>query len=274
MPIFRIERTKDYTVMCNYHLKDARLTLKAKGLLSIMLSLPENWNYSIRGLAAICKEGVDAVGAALKELETTGYMKRNQLRGEHGRIADTEYIIYEKPYTVSPDTENPDMDEPGTENPAKLNINKSSIKELNTKRFNIHSIPICEEWERKEEVTNSAVEAYREIIQENIAYALLSNDADIDSGQLDEITDLILETVCTAKKTIRIAGDDFPSELVKSKLLKLNDMHIRFVLDCMKENTSEIKNIKKYLLAVLFNAPSTMESYYSARVRRDEQCDG
>lgn len=240
----------------------------------MMLSLPEDWNYSIRGLSAICKEGVDAVGAALKELEAAGYMKRHQLRGVYGRIADTEYIIYEKPYTVSPDTENPDMDEPGTENPAELNINKSSIKELNTKRLNIHSIPICEEWARKEEVTTSAVEAYREVIQENIAYDLLSNDADIDSEQLDEITDLILETVCTAKKTIRIAGDDFPSELVKSKLLKLNDMHIRFVLDCMKENTTQIRNIKKYLLAVLFNAPSTMESYYSARVRRDEQCDG
>ena len=111
--------------MCNCHLKDARLTLKAKGLLSMMLSLPEDWNYSIRGLAAICREGVDAVGSALKELEEAGYMKRHQLRGDHGRIADTEYIIYEKPYTVSPDTENPDMAKPYPENCKKCRLHVS-----------------------------------------------------------------------------------------------------------------------------------------------------
>ena len=96
MAVYRVERTRDYTVMCNYHLKDKALSLKAKGLLSMMLSMPEEWNYSTRGLAAICKEGVEAVGNALKELEKAGYMVRRQLRGYvQGKGLDNldEYIV-------------------------------------------------------------------------------------------------------------------------------------------------------------------------------------
>lgn len=95
MAVFRIEKTRDYTVMSNHHLKDRTLTLKSKGLLSMMLSLPDEWNYTTRGLAAICREGVDSIGAALKELETHGYIRRTQLRDEKGKITDTEYVIYE-----------------------------------------------------------------------------------------------------------------------------------------------------------------------------------
>lgn len=82
---FRIEKTRDYTVMSNHHLKDRTLTLKSKGLLSMMLSLPDEWNYTTRGLAAICREGVDSIGAALKELENYGYIRRTQLRDEKAR---------------------------------------------------------------------------------------------------------------------------------------------------------------------------------------------
>ena len=94
MAVFRVERTRDYTVMCNHHLKDSNLSLKAKGLLSMMLSLPDEWNYTTRGLAAICKEGVDAIGKTLKELEQAGYIIRRRLRGKDGRISDTEYTIF------------------------------------------------------------------------------------------------------------------------------------------------------------------------------------
>ncbi len=80
MAVFRIERTRDYTVMSNHHLRDKALSLKSKGLLSMMLSLPEDWNYTTRGLAKICKEGVDAIGGALRELESAGYIVRHQLR--------------------------------------------------------------------------------------------------------------------------------------------------------------------------------------------------
>ena len=143
MAVFRIEKTRDYTVMSNHHLKDRTLTLKSKGLLSMMLSLPDEWNYTTRGLAAICREGVDSIGAALKELEAHGYIRRTQLRDEKGKITDTEYVIYEmpqceppsspgtplpgtaKPYTENPDMGIPDTAEPCTENPAQLNTNSN-----------------------------------------------------------------------------------------------------------------------------------------------------
>ena len=131
MAVFRVEKNHNYTVMSNYHLRDTGLTLKAIGLLSKMLSLTDEWDYTTRGLAAICKEGVDAIGAALKELETRGYLIRRQIRDSKGRITDTEYTIYESPHTplpdtASPDTENPYLDtpytgEPYTEKPAQLN---------------------------------------------------------------------------------------------------------------------------------------------------------
>ena len=120
MAVFRIEKTRDYTVMSNHHLKDRTLTLKSKGLLSMMLSLPDEWNYTTRGLAAICREGVDSIGAALKELETHGYIRRTQLRDEKGKITDTEYVIYEMPQCEppsSPDTPLPGTAKPYTENP-------------------------------------------------------------------------------------------------------------------------------------------------------------
>ena len=115
MAVFRIQRTHDYTVMSNYHLRDQNLSLKAKGLLSMMLSHPDEWNYTTRGLAAICKEGVDAIGSTLKELEAAGYIARHLLRDANGRIRDTEYIIYERPpKTAAPDTEPPDTENPDT----------------------------------------------------------------------------------------------------------------------------------------------------------------
>ena len=143
MAVYRVQRTRDYTVMSNYHLKDKGLTLKSKGLLSMILSLPEEWNYTTRGLASICKEGVDAIGSALKELETAGYIVRRQLRGTNGRITDTEYIIYEqpqpkKPDMLPPDTENPDMVKPDTEKPAELNIEKSNTE----KQLLMDQVPI------------------------------------------------------------------------------------------------------------------------------------
>ena len=137
MAVFRIEKARDYTVMSNHHLRDQSLSLKAKGLLSMMLSLPEEWNYTTRGLASICKEGTDSIGSALKELERTGYIVRNRLRDSKGKILDVEYVIYKIPHpaaepdTAAPDTacphpENPDMDIPCLEKPSQLNIDRES----------------------------------------------------------------------------------------------------------------------------------------------------
>ena len=298
MAVFRIEKTRDYTVMSNHHLRDTDLSLKSKGLLSMMLSLPEDWNYTTRGLAKICKEGTDSIGSALKELERAGYIVRNRLRDSKGKIADVEYIIYETPHppepdgpceeapdTACPDTENPDMDTPGLENRPQLNKDKRKPDEKRkdgsiTDGSNpIQSNPqsLMERPPDRDGMGTDGMgarEAYREIILDTIGYEYLLQDDHIDREQLDEIAELIVDTVCSARKTIRIAGDDYPAEVVKSRFLKLDSSHVRYVMDCMRDNTTYVRNIKKYLLAALYNAPSTISNYYSSLVQHDMYGDG
>ena len=123
MAVFRIERTRDYTVMSNHHLRNKELSLKAKGLLSQMLSLPDNWDYTLKGLSLINRESVDAIRTAVWELEKAGYILRRQGRDEKGKMTAIEYTIYEQPHMplpgmACPDTEKPDMDSPDTGTPA------------------------------------------------------------------------------------------------------------------------------------------------------------
>ena len=295
MAVFRVERNRGYTVMSNHHLRNRGLTLKAKGLLSQMLSLPDNWDYTLAGLSHINREKIDAIREAVRELEKAGYIVRSRERDKKGRLRGADYIIYEQPQPPvldlptleNPTLDNPTLENPTLENPTQLNkdISRTDLskkEESNTDLSNTHSIPILSPYpspftedaaepERKgtEAKTQSAIEIYREIIKENIEYDILIQDPHMDKDRLDEIVDLILETVCTARKTLRIAGDDYPAELVKSKFLKLTSSHIEFVLDCMRENTTKIRNIKQYLRAVLFNAPSTIDSYYTALVAHD-----
>ena len=289
MAVFRVEKNRGYTVMSNHHLRNAGLSLKSKGLLSMMLSLPEDWNYTTRGLAKICKEGTDSSGSALKELERAGYIVRNRLRDSKGKIVDVEYVIYETPHppdtgqpcedepdTACPDTENPDMDNPCLENRPQLNKEKRNPEEQNTDSLStegsnpIQSSPqtpagakrIGQDWMRERE-------SYRELILENIEYDYLCRDDRLDRDMLNELVELMVDTVCSHRETIRIAGDDYPAEVVKSRFLKLNSSHIEYVLDRMRENTTYVRNIKKYLLAALYNAPATIDSYYASLVNHD-----
>ena len=302
MAVFRVEKNKGYTVMSNHHLRNRELSLKAKGLLSQMLSLPEDWDYTLAGLSLINREKIDAIREAVRELEKAGYIVRSRERDEKGRLRGAEYVIYEQPPTLDlPTLENPTLDnptlekptqeKPTLENPMQLNkdIKKTDLpkkEKSNTDLSSTHSIPIHSlnplpygededeaaeppERKRKEAARQSAVEIYREIIKDNIDYDILMEGNRTDRERLDEILDIILETVCTSRKQIRIAGDDYPAELVKAKFMKLNSSHIEFVMDCMRENTTKIRNIKQYLRAVLFNAPSTIDNYYTALVAHD-----
>ena len=291
MAVFRIERTRDYTVMSNHHLRDKGLSLKSKGLLSMMLSLPEDWNYTTRGLAKICKEGVDAIGGALRELEGAGYIVRHQMRDRQGRISDTEYVIYEQPQpkapdtpqpdTASPDTENPYLADPDTEKPAELNIEKSKTQKSNTQGASTDSIPFrgtaaARPTERKgrDAMSVEEMQSYRDLVLENIEYDHLCREFATYREDLDEIVELIVETVCARRKTTRIAGADFPHEVVRSRFLKLDSSHIEFVMECLHNNTTEIRNMKQYLLTVLFNAPTTMNNHYTAQVNHDMHAGG
>ena len=272
MAVFRVERTRDYTVMCNHHLKDSGLSLKAKGLLSMMLSLPDEWNYSTRGLAAICKEGVDAIGKVLKELEQAGYIVRRQLRSADGRICDTEYTIYEQPRppdTALPDTENPyldipDMEQPDTDNPAQLNTKKSNTKQSNTNLSSTHSFfPSAPEPDGLTDGLDKKAE-----IQEQIEYDILCQQ--YDRMQLDELVEIMLEVSMNRSPMIRIGRDaEYPTGFVQQRFEKITSMHIEKVMDGIRENTTRVWNTKAYLMAALFNSVSTIDNHYAMLVNHD-----
>ena len=135
MAVMRVEKNQNYTTMSNYHLQDTRLTLKAIGLLSKILSLPDDWDYTVAGLASICKEGKDAVRSALEELETAGYIERRQTHAADGSFAGNEYIVYESPADVrSPLSGFPSTDKPSTGNPLTGNPTEQNTNIQNTKR--------------------------------------------------------------------------------------------------------------------------------------------
>ena len=287
MSVFRVEKNKGYTVKSNHHLRNHTLSLKAKGLLSQMLSLPEDWDYTLQGLAQINKESIDAIREAVRELERAGYIKRSRERDERGCLRWTVYTIYEQPHTEPtpeeptqalhtldhPTLEKPMLDFPTLENPMQLNTKGKNKEKQNTDQSITDSIPFPsgfpESPAQKRTEAKETFESYRELILENIDYDVLAGDPCVDREQLDEIVDLLQETVCSTRSRIRVAGNDYPAEVVRSKLLKLNSEHIRFVTDCLKQNTTRIRNIRQYLLTVLFNAPSTMNSYYTALVAHD-----
>lgn len=286
MAVFRVKKTGNFTILSNYHLRDRSLSLKAKGLLSQILSLPDNWEYSIRGLACINKESEDAIRSAVHELEQAGYVRRGQGRASSGKMTAGEYTIYEHPRKApeAPSQEKPHMDLPLRENPAPVNPvpvnpaaeNPAQIKKeeiikdkRKTEETSIESNPIDAK-EREENFRDFVnIHDYEELLRENIEYDTLLQDSMIDHERVDELFCLMLETVCTAKKSLRIAGSEYPAELVRSRFFKLDSGHIRYVCECMDENKSRVRNIKKYLLAALFNAPVTMEHYYTAKVNYD-----
>ena len=267
MAVFRVQKTQNYTIMSNHHLRNKALSLKAKGLLSLMLSLPEDWDYTTRGLASICKEGVDSVCATVRELEAAGYIIRRRIRDKNGQMRGMEYTVLEEPQPPQPEPEQaepscakpeqvkPKREKPVQANPAQLNT-KGQKKEI-TKNV---SNPIRTADER---------EQYRALIRENIEYDILAKNNPADRIRLDELVELMLDTICSNRSNIRIAGDEFPAEVVKSRFLKLEAQHIQYVLDSLKDNPPHIRNIKKYLLAALYNAPLTIENYYAAQINDD-----
>ena len=283
MAVFRVEKTKDFTVMSNHHLRNTELSLKAKGLLSLMLSLPEDWDYTTKGLAHICRDGVDSITTALKELERHGYLTRQRLRYENGQLGDIEYTIHEKPATgvkqgVPPKRENPRqvnprqvkpvLGKPQQEKPAQLNIQEQSKEKQNTDVLT--SFPSF--WREDRSTQKDRMERrkiYSEQIRENISYDYLSNYTNADRERLDELVSLMLDTVCSTKSSIHVAGEELPAEVVRSRLLKLTGAHLLYVLDRINENTTEVRHVKPYLLTALYNAPLTMDNHYALMVGHD-----
>ena len=208
--VFRVHKNENYTVLSNYHFKEKGLTLKAKGLLSLMLSLPEDWDYSAAGLVTLSKDGKDSVNAALKELEKFGYLRRTQAVNEHGKFSGYNYEIFEqpiaaeerpktaKPTTDKPFTENPSTEKPTTENPPQLNTYNSNTQKSNTNKSS------TEEKERKK------------------AQAGASYDAIINARIFNEAVKKTLYEFIKMRKLIKKPLTDFALEKLINKLEKIS----------------------------------------------------
>ena len=300
MAVFRIDKTKNYTVMANYHLRDTSLSLKAKGLLSLMLSLPEGWDYTTKGLACICKDGVDSICSTVKELENAGYVQRRRLRNELGHLTEVEYTILEKP--VRPDsTENPpkagkapkrenpvlekpvlgnpvldipeqafpELEEPEQENPVQLNIQESITEKLNTDLSSKDSFfPSAEAVPSTRQAPLTDGKKEREKIRAQIDYDIMRER--YGREQIDELVEIMLEVSMNRSPTIHIGREaEYATAYVQDRFSKINAMHIERVCDGIQDNRTQVRNTKAYLLAALFNAVSTLDSYYTMQANYD-----
>ena len=270
--------------MANHHLRNRELSLKAKGLLSLMLSLPEDWDYTTKGLSCICKDGVDSICATIKELEKAGYVKRRRLRDAQGRLSDLEYTILEKPEplpsppespqrenpvvvkpdVVEPDVDNPELGKPHTENPAQLSIQEVNKQESITGQSNTHSFfPAGAPAEGQKDALDE-----REKIKHQIEYDWLREQ--FRAEPIDELVEIMLEVAMNRSPTIRIGRDaEYPTSYVQDRFSRITSMHIERVCDGIRDNHTQVRNTKAYLLASLFNAVSTLDSYYTMQANSD-----
>lgn len=309
MAVFRIDKTRDYTVMANFHLRDISLSLKAKGLLSLMLSLPENWDYTTKGLAQICKDGVDSICATVKELEKAGYVQRRRLRDDLGRLAEVEYTILEKPIIPVPEEdppkrkkpvqvepqepeavssqpetpkrENPVLDNPVLVSPVLDSPKLASPEQENPAQLNTNT-------SSKEKINNDLSNTHSFFPSAEETCNSGRTERRITSGdiraqieyeimvqryrrdQLDELVEIMLEVALNRSPTIRIGRDaEYPTYFVQERFQKINALHIEKVMEGIAENRTRVYNTKAYLMAALFNSVSTIEHHYTMQYNAD-----
>ena len=245
--------------MSNHHLRNMEISLKAKGLLSVMLSLPDNWDYTIKGLSIINKEGLDSIRSTIHELELAGYVERKRTRDLRGRFHTSEYIIREKP--VSPVSENPTLDVPTQVPPMSGNPTQIS-KEVIKKDKSITDLSITHSFFQAQSAEGTNGDDERNRIKSQIEYDCMAER--YSRRQLDELVEIMLEVALNRSQTIRIGRDqEYPREYVQERFSKINASHIERVMDGIEDNQTPVKSTKAYLLAVLFNSVSTIDHYYT-----------
>lgn len=265
MSTFRVNKNVNYTVMSNHHLQDKRLSLKAKGLLSYMLSLPDDWDYSLKGLTTGCRDGIDSVRSTVRELEARGYLRRSKVRDARGRIVDYNYEVFELPQkesaedvpvpaSDSPSSENPTSGFPTLENPIQQNTNKQ-----NTKRQSTNLSGQTAETEDFDQMATRVRAEFREKLEIDILAKRYAPE------MLQELLDNIVEMYCCPLKTQYIGKQAQTTKAIRLRLDKLTSQHAEYIFDVMANTTQPIKNIMAYLRTTILNAPTTMEHYYQAQ---------
>ena len=297
--VCRVNKNANYTVMSNYHLRSTNLSLKAIGLLSKVLSLPENWDYSISGLTAICKEKETAIKAALDELKHWGYLVVTKLMPNETNSGRIEYVydFYEYSEKDTPDADQNDddtYDEDGdvstvsvkkapqgaekqgienlpleilpieiqaVENQGQINTKKKIKKnQILSDQVSINQSPSDSEKavENVENQTDGLIdgyisekEVYTDVVKTNIEFPYFAEWLG-DEEEAEEIVQMIVRRICSRKKTERICGQDFPREVVKSAMLKVDINVLENAIEQMKR-TDNVRNYESYLISTLFN---------------------
>ena len=282
MSTFRVNKNVNYTVMSNHHLQDRRLSLKAKGLLSYMLSLPDDWDYSLKGLTIGCKDGLDSVRTAVLELEEHGYVRRQKVRNAKGQIIDYDYQVYESPVEdapavpgkeggpsnpsaskspksrmkpcSSPFLDFPNLAEPNLEKATQQNTNKQ-----NTKRQSTNLSGPTGESADFDQMEAQVREEFRERLEIDTLAQRYAPD------KLEELLDNIVEMYCCPRQTQYVGKQPQTTKAIRLRLDKLTSQHVEYIFDVMSNTTQPIKNIMAYLRTTILNAPTTMEHYYQAQ---------
>ncbi|SFC02829.1 DUF6017 domain-containing protein [Ruminococcus albus] len=297
--VCRVNKNANYTVMSNYHLRSTNLSLKAIGLLSKVLSLPENWDYSISGLTAICKEKETAIKAALDELKHWGYLVVTKLMPNETNSGRIEYVydFYEYSEKDTPDADQNDddtYDEDGdvstisvkkspqgaekqgienlpleilpieiqaVDNQGQINTKKKIKKnQILSDQVSINQSPSDSEKavENVESQTDGLIdgyisekEVYTDVVKTNIEFPYFAEWLG-DEEEAEEIVQMIVRRICSRKKTERICGQDFPREVVKSAMLKVDINVLENAIEQMKR-TDNVRNYESYLISTLFN---------------------
>lgn len=267
MPVLKNKTQGNYVNVYKGIAMNPALSLRDRGMMLTLLSLPDNWDFTTAGLRKILPDGKHSIKSSIDSLQEFGYLSKQQSRGEGGVFGENVIEVYEtpqSPFSIFPVSDNPASVKPVAEKQPQLNNKKLTNNESNNKRLNNQSINQKIETDGIDEM-----EAYIDIVKENIDYEYLLKDNPYKKEVIEEILNLIVETVSVKRKTVRIAGADYPYEVVKGKFLKLEMGHIQYVIECMDKNSSKVRNIKNYLLTALYNAPNTIGNYYRSEVNHD-----
>ena len=291
MAVFRVEKTRDFTVMSNHHLRNNNMSLRAKGLLSLMLSLPEDWDYTLKGLARISTEGIDAIRTVIRELEDLGYLERHRKRNEKGQLKEAEYIIHERPIEIpehdmectseppvfdssvsdKPMSEIPILDEPVSEGTTQLNTNILNTKELNTDVSKYPSINNADNRERLGKLNAKRwMDRYnenKELVKENIDFEYLCLYH--ERGVVKNIVNIMAEVLTVDRESYVIEGEVYPGVLIQERFKEVDHGIMDAFLFNFEKHTGKIHNMKSYLITSLFNTLSTSAAQMSNTVAYD-----
>lgn len=258
MAIIRVKKKKNYTRIDNNYLNDLRLSAREVGVMTRVLSLPDDWVFSVRGLTSLFRDGEDSIRSALRVLETAGYLVRRRVRDERGKLGKMEYTFYERSMRPnSPDAEEPYMEEPDVVGEPQLITNRVITN-------NSNNYPINQDWVMEDR------SAQEEAVRNHIDYPALVIRNPYSVDQIEEMVAIMADVMMMPDNAeITVGGNQLSVRVVKSQLQRLGSNHIEYVLDSMSGSATPIHNIHSYLLTALYRAPLTMHNHYATQVACD-----